>query len=133
MGINARACGVLCGALLTMGLPVPASGAAPSEEPLWVTERIERYGKAPLGQSPDSIWKYEAGGETVYLIPAGRAGQSDQLLSAKGEYICSPGGDIVSARGERRCTGAYTSPTRMRNVWRDPRLGLTHKPEDTTR
>jgi len=72
-------------------------------------------------------------GVTVYLIPAAFSDQANQLLSANGDYICSPGGSIETARGERKCAEAYTAPKGMQLVWRDPRLGITHKREDTTR
>lgn len=108
--------------------PIPSCG-----EPPWLRERIEQYAHAPLGQAPESVWRYQVEGTTVYLIPAAQRDQSDQLFNAKGDYLCSTGGSIVPARGESRCTANYTAPTGMHLVWQDPRLGITHHPDDRTR
>jgi hypothetical protein len=123
---------LLAAAIGVATVPAGAQSTVAHEMPSWLRERIERYAKAPLGTAPNSIWKYDVQGESVYLISAPPGGVSDQLLDARGRYICSMRGP-VAGKDERVCTPSFSAPARMLQVWKDPRLGLTQKPEDTTR
>lgn len=117
-------------ALLFLLLAIPAFRCSDPESPLdsepaWVRERIRDFEAAPVGNPPQSIWKYEYNGQNVYYIPPQCCDQFGILYDVKGNILCAPDGGIGGG-GDGRCPDFREKRTKEELVWRDPRgKGLT--------
>ena len=97
------------------------SPAAQAENPRWVEQLVEQFQSEPVGNPPQSIWRYEYEGQTVYFVPAQCCDMYSTLYDADGEVICAPGGGI-DGRGDGGCPDFFTERTGETLVWEDPRL-----------
>jgi hypothetical protein len=104
-------------------LVIVAAGCAPSsqvENPPWVDQLIRNTQNEPAGNPPQSIWRYDYNGQTVYYIPPQCCDQYSQLLDAGGKVICAPDGGFTG-QGDGRCPDFLEKRTNEELIWKDSR------------
>jgi hypothetical protein len=107
--------------IITLGF-VAAGCASPAqpENPSWVDPLISKYQNEPVGNPPQSIWRYDYNGQTVYYIPPQCCDQYSKLLDAGGQVICAPDGGLTG-RGDGRCPDFFAKRTNEALIWKDNR------------
>lgn len=90
------------------------------EEPAWVRDLIREFQAAPVGNPPQSIWKYEFNGQTVYHVPPQCCDQFGILYDAEGRIMCFPDGGF-SGTGDGRCPDFRQKRQHEELVWKDCR------------
>ena len=90
------------------------------ENPAWVDELIRKFQSEPAGNPPQSIWRYDYNGQTVYYVPSQCCDQFSALYDAGGREICAPDGGLTG-RGDGRCPDFFTKRTNEKLVWQDSR------------
>jgi Tol biopolymer transport system component len=111
---------VSCLVLALILLSVACSSSTELENPPWVWKLIVQFQLQPVGNPPQSIWRYEWEGRTVYYIPPQCCDVFSSLYDAEGTLICAPNGGI-DGRGDGRCPNFLTERTNERLVWEDIR------------
>jgi hypothetical protein len=104
-------------------LVIAGAGCSPSaqpETPPWVDQLIRKYQSEPVGNPPQSFWRYDYNGQTVYYIPPQCCDQYSLLLDANGMEICAPDGGFTG-QGDSRCPDFVAKRTNEELVWRDNR------------
>ena len=104
-------------------LAVIAAGCAPSaqaENPPWIDELISKFQNEPVANPPESLWRYDYYGQTVFYIPPQCCDQYSQLLDASGKVICAPEGGFTG-RGDGRCPDFFDKRTNEKLIWQDSR------------
>jgi hypothetical protein len=108
-------------ALLLVMLVGSCSPSTPGEKnPLWVTALIAKYATEPVGNPPQSIWRYKFKGQTVYYTPPQCCDQMGILYDASGTIICYPDGGLTG-KGDGRCPDFSTLRSNEKLVWQDAR------------
>jgi hypothetical protein len=92
-----------------------------SENPDCTDELIIKFQNEPVGNPPQSIWRYEYNGETVYYIPPQCCDQYSILQDAECEIICAPDGGFTG-HGDGNCPDFFTNRTDEKLVWKDSRI-----------
>jgi hypothetical protein len=101
------------------GVQQPAT-PTPSENPPWVDELITKFQSEPVGNPPQSIWRYEYKGQTVYFVPQQCCDMFSTLYDANGAQICAPDGGIAG-QGDGKCPDFFAERTGETLIWQDPR------------
>ena len=91
-----------------------------SRQPVWVETLIDQFQRAPVGNPPQSIWRYEYHERVVYFVPAQCCDQYSQLYDANGTLLCAPDGGFGGS-GDGRCPDFFTVRRNESLVWKDPR------------
>ena len=88
--------------------------------PAWVDQLIAKYQSDPVGNPPQSIYKYDYKGQTVYYVPPQCCDQYSQLYDANGSIICAPDGGLTGS-GDKKCSDFFNESTNRTLIWRDSR------------
>ncbi len=96
------------------------SQSTQSENPQWVDQLIKKFQSEPVGNPPQSIWRYEYKGQIVYYSPPPCCDQFSTLYDANGNGICAPDGGLTG-RGDGQCPDFFTNRTNEKLVWKDTR------------
>jgi len=88
--------------------------------PVWVGKLIEEYSAAPVGNPPQSIWRYEYKGNTVYYVPPQCCDFYSDLYNIDGVIIAHPDGGIAGG-GDGRSPDFFQKRTHEMLVWQDNR------------
>ena len=91
-----------------------------SENPAWVDELIVEFQTDPVGDPPQSIYRYEYEGQIVYYVPPQCCDQYSQLYDANGNIICAPDGGLTGS-GDNRCPDFFNESTNESLIWHDSR------------
>jgi hypothetical protein len=110
-------------AFVLLGLPGlscidPASPLA--DEPAWIGQMIRDFEAAPVGNPPQSIWKFTYWGSTVYYVPPQCCDGFSDLYDDEGKILCHPDGGLSGA-GDGRCPDFRSTAEKRGLVWQDPR------------
>ena len=108
--------------LMALALLVSGACAGPTQSanPAWVDALIDGFEAAPVGNPPQSIWRYDYNGQVVYFVPAQCCDMFSSLLDAEGNSLCAPDGGL-DGRGDGRCPGFAAERTDEQLVWQDAR------------
>ena len=106
--------------LATIVLAAGCARATPSANPKWVDQLIEQFKSQPVGNPPQSIWRYEYNGQSVYYVPAQCCDQYSSLYDAGGTVICAPDGGLTGT-GDGRCADFQSKRTSETLIWKDTR------------
>jgi hypothetical protein len=98
--------------------PLPATPQI--ENPQWVDLLIGQFKAEPVGNPPQSIWRYEYHGQVVYFVPAQCCDMYSTLYDEGGIVICAPDGGI-DGKGDGRCEDFFSERTGEQLIWQDPR------------
>lgn len=90
------------------------------ETPVWVRALVSELEQEPVGNPPQSIWRYQYNGETVYYIPPQCCDQFSTLLDSKGNRLCAPDGGFTGG-GDGKCPDFFKNRTDEKLIWRDER------------
>jgi hypothetical protein len=101
---------------------IGCSQSTQSDNPEWVDELIRKFKSEPVGNPPQSIWRYDYKGQVVYYIPPQCCDQFSTLFDAEGNVICAPDGGF-SGTGDGRCPDFFTKRTNEKLIWKDTRTG----------
>jgi hypothetical protein len=93
----------------------------PGGNPDWVKALIAKFESDPVGNPPQSIWRYEYNGETVYYIPPQCCDQFSTLYDAQGSIICAPDGGFTGG-GDGRCPDFFEKRSGEKLIWKDSRI-----------
>ena len=93
---------------------------APVDNPIWVEKMIAEFKAAPVGNPPQSIWRYDYHDATVYYVPPQCCDQYSQLYNAEGVLLGAPDGGFTGT-GDGRVTDFFSTRTNEHLVWRDTR------------
>jgi hypothetical protein len=88
--------------------------------PAWVDQLIKKYGSDPVGNPPQSIWRYEYNGQEVYFIPAQCCDQYSTLYDGSGNVMCAPDGGFTG-KGDGKCPDFFDQRTNEQLIWQDAR------------
>lgn len=91
-----------------------------AEEPRWIAQLIDSFQSNPIGNPPQSIWRYEYRGSIVYYVPAQCCDQYSTLYNEYGIVIGAPDGGIVGG-GDGRCSDFFIERKNGALIWSDPR------------
>ena len=108
---------------LTLAVLILAAGCAtptPSTNPVWVDQLIKQFEGEPVGNPPQSIWRYKYNGQVVYYVPAQCCDMYSTLYDAAGAVVCAPDGGI-DGRGDLRCADFGSQRTDEALIWKDSR------------
>ncbi len=98
----------------------PQPQSTPIENPAWVSRLIEQYKGEPVGNPPQSIWRYEYRGQVVYFVPAQCCDMYSTLYDADGNVLCAPDGGIDGS-GDGKCEDFLSGRSQEQLIWQDPR------------
>lgn len=109
-------------ALVCLLLPVGCGGTvtSPSTLPGWLTELISRFDSAPVGNPPQSVYRFQYKGQTVYYVPPQCCDQFSTLYDVNGRVLCAPDGGITG-HGDGKCPDFFQRRTDGALVWQDAR------------
>jgi hypothetical protein len=96
------------------------SSTTKAGNPDWVSKRITEFQNAPIGNPPQSIWRYEYNSQTVYYLPPQCCDQFSQLYDTSGKLICAPDGGF-GGKGNGKCPDFFKTRKNETLIWRDPR------------
>ena len=105
---------------LLLSAACAGSGGTPSGNPAWVDTLIKQFQDAPVGNPPQSIWRYQYNGQTVYYVPAQCCDMFSTLYDANGSVLCAPDGGI-DGQGDRKCADFRDQRSDEVLVWKDAR------------
>jgi hypothetical protein len=88
--------------------------------PNWVDNLIMNFKSQPVGNPPQSIFKYEYKNQIVYFVPAQCCDQFSTLYDKNGTVICLPDGGI-SGTGDGKCPDFFTERKNEKLIWKDSR------------
>ena len=94
--------------------------AAQSGNPAWVDQLIQQFKSQPVGNPPQSIWRYEYNGQVVYYIPAQCCDQYSTLFDVQGQVLCAPDGGFIGG-GDGKCKDFFDQRSNEQLVWQDSR------------
>jgi hypothetical protein len=94
--------------------------SAQSSNPKWVNQLISTFKNEPVGNPPQSIWRYEYQGQDVYFIPAQCCDQYSKLFDSSGNLICAPDGGFIG-KGDGRCPDFISIRADETLIWKDLR------------
>jgi hypothetical protein len=107
--------------------PTPDNGTSDSvtptvgdDTPAWVTAMIASFQSQPVGNPPQSIYRYTYDGRTVYYVPPTCCDQLSTLYDVDGNVICAPDGGF-SGKGDGRCPDFLEQATDKVLIWEDLR------------
>jgi hypothetical protein len=110
--------------LLTILLPIFLIGCTPpvgtEYDPGWVTRLVRTWEKDPVGNPPQSIWKYDYKGQPVYYVPPQCCDQYSTLYDSAGTVICAPDGGFTG-QGDGKCPDFFQERKNETLVWKDSR------------
>jgi hypothetical protein len=106
--------------LLAMLVGSCSTSTSQGENPQWVTVLIAKYATEPVGNPPQSIWRYEFQGQTVYYTPPQCCDQMGILYDANGTIMCYPDGGLTG-KGDGRCPDFGALRTDEKLIWQDTR------------
>ena len=106
--------------ITTLILPGCSHSTDPNKNPDWINALIAKYQNQPPGNPPQSIWRYEYNGETVYYVPAQCCDQFSTLYNGHGDIICAPDGGFAGG-GDGRCPDFFARRTNEKLIWKDGR------------
>ena len=90
------------------------------ENPGWVEQLIEKFKSEPVGNPPQSIWRYEYKSQTVYFVPQQCCDMFSTLYDANGNKLCAPDGGFAGG-GDGQCPDFFANRTGEKLVWKDTR------------
>jgi len=91
--------------------------------PQWVDDLIAEFKSQPVGNPPQSIWRYSYKDRVVYYVPPQCCDQFSTLYDSKGNVICAPDGGF-SGRGNGKCTDFFRTCNNEKLIWKDNRERL---------
>jgi len=113
---------------MKQGLAIPAlilllmscSQQARSENPAWINKLIGEFQSKPVGNPPESIWRYQYKGQVVYYNPPQCCDRYSVLYDANGNIICAPDGGN-RGRGDGHCPDFFSERSGETLIWLDAR------------
>ena len=111
--------GLMLAAALTL-CACSHSATPPSVNPAWVAQLIAKFQSDPVGNPPQSIYKYDYKGQTVYYVPPQCCDQYSKLYDANGSIICAPDGGLTG-QGDKKCSDFFNESTNRTLIWHDSR------------
>jgi len=94
--------------------------ALSSSNPEWVNQLINQFQNAPVGTPPQSIWRYQYKGQTVYYVPPQCCDIFSILYDSAGNVMCAPDGGF-GGTGDGHCPDFFQERTNELLVWKDSR------------
>ena len=94
--------------------------ATQSGNPAWVDQLIKKYESEPVGNPPQSIWRYEYNNQLVYYVPPQCCDQYSTLYDGEGAILCAPDGGITG-KGDGKCSDFFDKRSNELLIWQDTR------------
>jgi len=91
------------------------------DNPDWINELIKEFESEPVGNPPQSIWRYNYKEQIVYYVPPQCCDQFSVLYNADGDAICAPDGGFTG-RGDGHCPDFFSTRTDQKLIWQDKRI-----------
>lgn len=107
-------------AVVAVSLLGCAGSASQNGNPDWVNRLIAQFQSEPVGNPPQSIYRYDFNGNTVYYVPPQCCDQFSVLYDASGKVICAPDGGLTG-RGDGRCADFSQAAKNKQLIWQDQR------------
>jgi hypothetical protein len=96
------------------------AGAPQNGNPDWVNRLIVGFQSAPVANPPQSVWRYDYKGQTVYYTPPQCCDQFSILYDTSGVRMCAPDGGIAG-HGDGKCPDFLTERKNGELIWKDSR------------
>ena len=91
-----------------------------STSPHWVDQLIVQFKEEPVGNPPQSIWRYTYNNQIVYYVPPQCCDQFSTLYDEDGNVICAPDGGF-SGTGDGKCPDFFEKRKDEKLIWQDER------------
>lgn len=105
---------------VSMLLACGCSQSTQLHNPVWVDELIAKFQSDPVGYPPQSIYRYEYNGQTVYYVPPQCCDQYSTLYDINGNIICAPDGGLTG-NGDGQCPDFFYESADGILIWNDSR------------
>ena len=99
---------------------IGCSQSTSPDNPDWVEELIVHFKNKPLGNPPQSIWRYNYNSQIVYYVHPQCCDQYSTLYDEDGNIIGAPDGGY-SGTGDGRITDFFSARTDEKLIWKDSR------------
>jgi hypothetical protein len=111
---------ILVSLLLSLFIIGCKHSTEPNENPQWVKNLIIEFQNEPVGNPPQSIWRYDYKDQTVYYVPPQCCDQFSTLYDANGNGICAPDGGFTG-HGDGHCPDFFQERKNEKLIWKDSR------------
>ncbi len=96
------------------------SQSTQAANPALVDKLIKQFESDPVGNPPQSIWRYDYNGQVVYFVPAQCCDQYSTLYDSTGSVICAPDGGFTG-KGDGKCPDFFSQRMKEQLIWQDAR------------
>ncbi len=111
---------ILSGILLISGINGCIDPSSPNDDQEWIKSLIQKFQDEPVGNPPQSIWRYTYHLQTVYFVPPQCCDQFSTLYDSDGKIICAPDGGF-SGNGDGKCPDFFKNRKDEKLIWQDSR------------
>jgi hypothetical protein len=107
--------------LVVVSFSACSGGSSPQNgNPDWVNRLIADFQSKPVGNPPESIYRYDYNGAVVYYVPPQCCDQYSTLYDSNGQVLCAPDGGFTG-RGDGRCPDFRQGAKNEQLIWKDNR------------
>ncbi len=106
--------------ILFSGCSSTINQVEPYSDLSWLNLLIEKMQSEPVGNPPQSIWKYEYKNTTVFYVPPQCCDQYSVLYNINGNVLGAPDGGITGT-GDGTLPDFFNLRTKEELVWKDSR------------
>lgn len=114
------ACFCIIAFLFFTGCSSTVNQVEPYSNLAWLNLLIEKMQSDPVGNPPQSVWKYEYKNATVFYVPPQCCDQYSTLYNSNGSILGAPDGGI-SGTGDGKLTDFFSPRTNEELIWKDSR------------
>jgi len=90
------------------------------EYPAWISKLIKEFESEPVGNPPQSIWRYDYKGQAVYFVPAQCCDIPSTVYDTDGNIICAPDGGLTG-EGDGGCPDFFSTRNNEQLIWKNPK------------
>ena len=101
-------------------LIIGCSNSTSPDNPEWIDDLIVQFKNEPVGNPPQSIWRYNYNDQAVYFVPAQCCDQYSTLYDINGNVLGAPDGGITGG-GDGKNTDFFSKRTNEKLIWKDMR------------
>jgi hypothetical protein len=113
-------CLIVLGFIFLAGCSSTVNQVEPYSDVSWLNLLIEKMQSDPVGNPPQSIWKYEYRNTTVFYVPPQCCDQYSVLYDINGNVLGAPDGGITGT-GDGNVPDFFTARTNELLIWKDSR------------
>lgn len=114
------ACVCVLAVIFFAGCSSTVNQVEPYSDLAWLNLLIEKMQSDPVGNPPQSVWKYEYINATVFYVPPQCCDQFSVLYDIHGNILGAPDGGITGT-GDGKIPDFFNMRTKEELIWKDTR------------